>query len=152
MRRIILVIGYLMVLESSYSQDKNDAYYLRKAEQFTAAGKLNSYEIMHFSGSNVELIIVEVMGKIGNPITTDFFIDTCYMFRGMMESVDSGYLLLSDGGKKAVKIKKRSDRKLTIDYNGDIAKYNRISKSVNFLVKLESYCFCQPLVPAASKK
>jgi hypothetical protein len=151
MRKVILAIICFIAISTGYSQGKNEAYYLRTSEQFTAAGRLHSYEIMHFSDSNVELIIIEVQGKIGNPLITDFFIDKCLKYVGKMDNLNSGYLAINDEAKRKLKVKKRSARKLIVDLQGVVIKYNRISETVNFLVKLESYCFCKPIVPTDSR-
>lgn len=151
MRKIILAIVCFISVSQGYAQNKNEAYYLREFDAFTPIGKEHYYQIIYFSDSDVDLVVIKVQGKIGNPIKTDFFIDSCYKFIGKMNSLDSGYLSINDERKWIVKIKKRSGRKLKVDLNGVIIKYYRISETVNFLVKLESYCFCRPIAPAASR-
>jgi hypothetical protein len=151
MRTIILAIVCLISVSHLYAQNKNETYYLREFDAYSPIGKDHYYQIMRFSGSDVDLTVIKVQGKIGNPIKTDFFIDSCYKWIGKMNSLDSGYLSINDESKWIMKIKKRSDQKLIVDLNGVVVKYNRVSETVNFLVKLESYCFCRPIVPAASR-
>jgi hypothetical protein len=108
---------------------------------------------MHFSDSNVEFIYIGVQGKIGNPLKTVFFIDTCYKYLGKMNGLDSGYLSINDERKRPFHIKKRSNRKLKVDLfeKEYFLKFNRMSDWVNFIVLLESYCFCRPIPAAASR-
>jgi hypothetical protein len=151
MRKMILFFVFGIAMGNSYSQDKNEAYYLRRSEQHTAAGKFHSYQIMHFSDSNVDLIYINVQGKIGNPLTTTFIIDSCYKYVGKMNGLDSGYLSINDERKRTFYIKKRSDRKLKVDLNGVVLSYKRISETVNFLLLLESFCGCRPITRAANR-
>lgn len=153
MRKIILAFLFIITGNYIYSQDKNESYYLREAEQYGAAGKINYYQIMHFSDSNVEYIYIGVQGKIGNPLKTVFFIDTCYKFLGKMNGLYNGYLSIHAERKRPFHIKKRSDRKLKVDLfeKGYFLKFNRMSDWVNFLVQLESYCFCRPVPSATSR-
>jgi hypothetical protein len=153
MRKTILAILYFIVINHCYSQNKNESYYLRKSEQYTTIGKLHSYQIMHFSDSNVEFIYIGIQGKIGNLLKTAFFIDTCYKYPGKMNGLDSGYLSINDERKRPFHIRKRSYRILKADLfeKGYVLKFNRMSDWVNFLIQLENYCFCRPLPAAASR-
>lgn len=141
MNKLLLLVMSLLFVVFVFSQEKDKAYYLRKFHMFTPSGKVNYYELMYFSGNEVILTTINVLGQIGNPITTAFFIDTCHQQLGKIDSLNSGYIIRDDQ-KRVFKIRKMNARKLRVDFNGFYATYKRIPETVNFVTKLKSICSC----------
>ena len=142
MKKLILVALSLMFTLYGFSQEMAKTYYLRKYHNYSPSGKVNFYDLLYVYGNNIELTTIKVFGEIGNPVTTTFFIDTCYHQLGEFDSLNTGYVVLRDGQKRKFKIKKKSYRIMRLDFNEFIAKYKRIPETVNLVIKLKNICSC----------
>lgn len=142
-RNLFSILLCFLIAENGYAQSNTHAAYQRDFIKATPGGRFHYYKLLTINNNQIDLTLIKVQGKIGNPLKSVFIIDTCYNWKGEINNAGSGHLITDSTGGRHFTVKKRSASGLVLDFDGSIEKYKSISENVHIMLYKEKYCACK---------
>lgn len=99
------------------------------------------YQLFCFSGNDVKMTTISVNGKIGNPLTALFHVESCRHWSGKVDSLNNA-VIFSDENKLTFRVKKLTKRKFKLISSGYSLRYSRVSELTNVVLYLDRFCSC----------